>query len=109
MKKLLQNMKNGTSEVKDIPIPRPAQGMALVQTAYSLVSAGTEKMLVELLRKNIFEKAASRPDLVKQVLDKANEKERRNTKPQYSYLTRSPRPPQLPTLESAFHRLDQPL
>ncbi len=91
MKQLLQNMKNGTTEVKDIPIPRPAQGMALVQTAYSLVSAGTEKMLVEFAEKNIFEKAASRPDLVKQVLDKAK------------------REGALTTLESAFHRLDQPL
>ncbi len=91
MKQLLQNMKNGTTEVKEIPIPRPAKGMALVQTAYSLVSAGTEKTLVEFAEKNIFEKAASRPDLVKQVIDKAK------------------REGALTTFESAFHRLDQPM
>ncbi len=43
----------------------------LVETTASLVSAGTEKMLVDLSRKSLVGKARSRPDLVKKVIDKA--------------------------------------
>ena len=68
MKQLFQNMKNGETSIKDLPIPHPGKGNALVQTAYSLVSAGTERTLVEFSEKNIAAKAVSRPDLVKQVL-----------------------------------------
>ena len=46
-------------------------GTALVQTAVSLVSAGTERMVVEFAEKNLLAKAQSRPDLVEQMLDKA--------------------------------------
>jgi predicted dehydrogenase len=61
-----------------------------VRTAASLVSAGTERMLVEFAGKNLLGKARSRPDLARQVLDKAR------------------REGVLTTLEAAFNRLDQP-
>ncbi len=91
MKQLLQNMSDGKTVVEDIPIPTPRTGMALVKTAASLVSAGTERMVVEFAEKSLIGKARSRPDLVKQVLDKAR------------------REGLLNTVKSALNRLDQPM
>ena len=71
MKQLLQNMRDGKTEVAEVPVPTPKPGMVLVRTAASLVSAGTERMLVEFAEKSLVGKARSRPDLVKQVIDKA--------------------------------------
>jgi NADPH:quinone reductase-like Zn-dependent oxidoreductase len=47
MKQLLQNMRDGETLVIDVPIPTPQRGEVLVRTAASLVSAGTERMVVE--------------------------------------------------------------
>jgi hypothetical protein len=44
--------------------------MVLIQTSRSLISAGTERMLVEFSKGNLIQKARSQPDKVKQVLDK---------------------------------------
>lgn len=71
MKQVLQNMQDGKSTIEEVPVPQPTKGTALVRTAASLVSAGTERMLVEFGEKSLVGKATSRPDLVKQVLDKA--------------------------------------
>ncbi len=71
MKQLLQNLKNGKASVEEVPIPTPWAGMALVKTEASLVSAGTERMVVEFAEKSLVGKARSRPDLVYQVLEKA--------------------------------------
>jgi len=57
MKQLLQNMKTGETRVAEVPIPKPSQGTALVRTAASLVSAGTERMLVEFARQGLVGKA----------------------------------------------------
>ena len=91
MKQLLQNMRDGKTTVTEVPIPNPRAGMALVKVAASLVSAGTERMLVEFAEKSLVGKARSRPDLAKQVLDKAR------------------REGLFTTLEAAFNRLDQPM
>jgi predicted dehydrogenase/threonine dehydrogenase-like Zn-dependent dehydrogenase len=91
MKQLLQNISNGQTLVVDVPIPQVQAGMALVRTQASLVSAGTERMLVEFGEKSLLGKALSRPDLVRQVTDKAR------------------REGVLSTLEAAFNRLDQPM
>lgn len=69
MKQLLQNISNGKTVVVDVPIPQVQAGMALVRTQASLVSAGTERMLVEFAGKSLLGKARSRPDLVKQMAD----------------------------------------
>ena len=71
MKQLVQNLKTGETSICEVPIPKPQAGMVLVRTAASLVSAGTERMVVEFAEKNLLSKARSRPDLVRQVLDKA--------------------------------------
>ncbi len=91
MKQLLQNMRDGQTTVVEVPCPKPRNGTALVRTAASLVSAGTERTLVAFAEKNLLGKARSRPDLVRQVVDKAR------------------REGLLPTLEAAFNRLDQPM
>ena len=91
MKQLLQNLRTGETSIADVPQPTPKPGTALVRTAASLVSAGTERMLVEFAEKSLVGKARSRPDLVKQVLDKAR------------------REGLLTTVEAAFNRLDQPM
>ena len=91
MKQLLQNLSDGKTVVEDVPIPSVRTGMAIVKTAASLVSAGTERMVVEFAEKSLLGKARSRPDLVKQVLGKAR------------------REGLISTLQSAFNRLDQPM
>lgn len=57
-------------ELVEVPVPSCGNNGVLVQTSYSLISAGTEKMLIDLARKSIIGKAKARPDLVKQVLNK---------------------------------------
>jgi predicted dehydrogenase len=91
MKQLLQNLRTGDTSVVEVPVPTPQTGQLLVQTAASLVSAGTERMLVEFAEKSLLGKARARPDLVSQVLDKAR------------------REGLLTTVEAAFNRLDQPM
>jgi len=90
MKQLLQNMKNGKATIEEVPVPTPRDGFALIKTAASLVSAGTERMVVEFAEKNLVGKARSRPDLVKQVMNKAR------------------REGLIPAVQAAFSRLDQP-
>ena len=91
MKQLVQNMRSGETLVVDIPVPGLAPGQVLVKTVASLVSAGTERMVVEFASKSLLGKARSRPDLVRQMLEKAR------------------REGLLPALDAAFNRLDQPL
>lgn len=70
MKQILQNLKDGTTEVADIPVPQVQGGALLIQTSCSLVSAGTERMLVDFGKGNLLQKARQQPDKVMQVLEK---------------------------------------
>ncbi len=72
MKQLLQNISDGKAVVVDVPVPGMAHDEILVRVAASLVSAGTERMVVDFAEKNILQKALARPDLVRQVLNKAS-------------------------------------
>ncbi|MEX1071991.1 MAG: bi-domain-containing oxidoreductase [Anaerolineales bacterium] len=71
MKQLLQNLRARAPHLAELPVPTPQPGTVLVRTAASLVSAGTERMLVEFAGKSLLGKARARPDLLRQVLDKA--------------------------------------
>jgi predicted dehydrogenase/threonine dehydrogenase-like Zn-dependent dehydrogenase len=73
MKQVLQNFRTGELTVADVPVPVVQRGRVLVRTAVSLISAGTERMTVELGRKSLVGKAKERPDLVRQVLEKAQQ------------------------------------
>ncbi len=71
MKQLWQSISTGKASVVDVPAPRAGNGQILVRVAASLISAGTERSVVEFAEKNLIQKAMARPDQVKQVLAKA--------------------------------------
>jgi len=73
MKAILQNFKTGLMEIADVPPPVLKAGGVLVANAASLISAGTEKAVIELAKMNPLQKARARPDLVKKVLQKAGQ------------------------------------
>ena len=56
MKQVLQNLRSGVTQVADVPMPQAQPGMALVRTSASLVSAGTERMLVDFAGKSLLGK-----------------------------------------------------
>ncbi len=91
MKQLLQYVRSGETAVVEVPAPAATPSMLLVRNRASLVSAGTERTLVEFAEKNLLQKAASRPDLVRQVMEKAR------------------RDGLLPTMQVALNRLDHPM
>ena len=91
MKQLIQSFKTGELGLFDVPAPVCQKYGALVQTKVSLVSAGTEKMLVDFAKKSLLAKAKDRPDLVKQVFDKMKKEGVKNT------------------LEKVFTKLDSPI
>jgi len=91
MKQLIQSYKTGELEIFDVPIPLCHENGVLVETSASLVSAGTEKMIVEIAKKSLLGKARARPDLLGQVLEKMKKEGIRNT------------------LEKVFARLDTPI
>ena len=70
MKQILQNMKSGELLVEDVAAAAVKPGHLLIQTSRSLISAGTERMLVEFGRAGYLAKAKQQPEKVKQVLDK---------------------------------------
>ena len=91
MKQLLQHLRTGRMELAELPCPPVQPGMLLIQTRKSVISAGTERMLVEFSRANLIQKARQQPEKVKQVLDKIKTDGL------------------MPTLETVFRKLDEPL
>jgi predicted dehydrogenase/threonine dehydrogenase-like Zn-dependent dehydrogenase len=91
MLQVLQSLQSGRVTSEQVPAPSVAAGHVLIATRRSLVSAGTERMLVEFGRKNWLDKARSQPERVRQVLDKAKTDG------------------VLPTLEAVRAKLEQPL
>jgi predicted dehydrogenase/threonine dehydrogenase-like Zn-dependent dehydrogenase len=71
MKTVLQNVKTGVISVEDITAPVARPGTVLVRNSASLVSAGTEKSVLEFSKANYLQKARQRPDLVRKVLLRA--------------------------------------
>jgi len=70
MKQVLQHARSGEITVEEVPAPQLLPGCVLVQVAASVVSAGTERASAEFARKNLLQKAKSRPDLVREVVRK---------------------------------------
>ncbi len=69
MQLLTQKLKNGAMQVLDAPLPQLSPGSVLIKNHYSLISAGTEESTVKAARSSLMEKARSRPQQVKQVID----------------------------------------
>lgn len=91
MKQIVQNFKTGETYLEEIPVPKPGKGQVLIRSTHSLVSLGTEKMLVEFSKANLLEKARQQPDKVKQVIEKVKSDGL------------------LPTIETIKKRLSEPL
>lgn len=91
MKQIIQSFKTGETILEDVPAPQVSKGAVLIKTSRSLVSLGTERMLVEFGKANLIQKARQQPEKVKQVLDKIKTEGL------------------MPTLEAVFNKLGQPL
>jgi len=91
MQQLLQNIKTGATEVVDAPAPQVGRGQVLIRSSRSLVSLGTERMLVDFGKAGWIEKARQQPEKVKQVLDKIRTDGL------------------LPTVEALISKLDEPI
>ncbi|MDM8553318.1 bi-domain-containing oxidoreductase [Desulfococcaceae bacterium HSG7] len=91
MKQILQNLKTGLTQLEDIPAPQSKKGHLLIRTSASLISAGTERMLIDFGKAGMLEKARQQPEKVKQVIDKIRTDGL------------------LPTVEAVQNKLDQPI
>ena len=91
MKQILQSLKTGITEIADVPCPAVQRGQLLIRSSHTLVSAGTERMLVEFGKAGWIDKARQQPDKVRMVVDKVKTDGL------------------LPTIEAVSNKLDQPL
>lgn len=91
MKQILQSYRSGELLLADVPAAACGRGNVLVRTRDSLVSAGTEKMVMSLARKSLLGKARARPDLVRAVLKRIKAEGLRHT------------------VEKVFAKLDEPI
>lgn len=91
MKQIIQSFKTGATILEEVPAPVVKKGHVLIKTTRSLVSIGTERMLVEFGKANMLQKARQQPDKVKQVLGKIKTDGLK------------------PTLQAVFNKLGQPL
>lgn len=90
MKQVLQSFRSGELWLADVAPPSSAPRGARVKTTVSLVSAGTEKMLLDLGRKSLIGKARARPDMVRRVLQKARQEGLKKTWEQVSQRLDAP-------------------
>ncbi len=91
MKQIIQDLKNGETILEEVPVPMVKSGHVLIKTTKTLVSLGTERMLVEFGKANFISKARQQPDKVKMVIDKAKTDGLK------------------PTIDAVFNKLNQPL
>ena len=91
MKQLIQHLRTGETILEEIPVPQIQKGCILIKTSRSLVSLGTEKMLVAFAKANFMDKARQQPEKVKQVFDKIKTDGLK------------------PTIEAVFRKLSEPI
>lgn len=91
MKQVIQSLKTGRTAIESIPAPRLSQGSLLIATSHTLLSQGTERMLVGFGRSGLLDKARQQPEKVRQVMEKVGTDG------------------WVPTLEAVLRKLDQPL
>jgi predicted dehydrogenase/threonine dehydrogenase-like Zn-dependent dehydrogenase len=71
MRQIVQPLAGGPVEVLDVPAPVPGSTEVLVRTVASVISPGTERAVTALAQASLLAKARARPDLVRQVIRKA--------------------------------------
>jgi len=91
MRQIIQDLKSGETILEEVPVPRLGSGKILIKTHRTLVSLGTEKMLVSFSQANLLDKARQQPDRVKDVINKMKTDGVK------------------PTLEAVFRKLGTPL
>ena len=91
MKQVEQNYRSGALRLIDAPVPMTRTGSNLVASRVSLISAGTEKQIIDLARSSLVGKAVARPDLVRKTLTKMKNEG------------------VLPTVQKVFAKLDMPI
>jgi threonine dehydrogenase-like Zn-dependent dehydrogenase len=91
MKQIIQDLKVGNTILEEVPAPIVKSGQVLIKTTRSLVSLGTERMLVEFGKANFLQKARQQPDKVKEVISKVKTDGIK------------------PTVNAVFNKLGQPL
>jgi predicted dehydrogenase/threonine dehydrogenase-like Zn-dependent dehydrogenase len=91
MRQILQNLSTGEVELADVPCPHLKPGHLLIRTTRSLISPGTERMLLDFGKAGLIDKARQQPDKVRAVLDKVRTDG------------------MMSTLTAVRHKLDQPL
>lgn len=91
MKQIIQDLKSGETILENVPNPQVGAGHILIKTHRTLVSLGTERMLVDFGKANYIQKARQQPDKVKQVIQKIQSDGLR------------------PTLDAVFRKLGEPL
>ncbi|MDZ7816377.1 MAG: bi-domain-containing oxidoreductase [Planctomycetota bacterium] len=91
MQQVVQNVRNGKLSVKSVPDPIVRKGQVLIANRASLISAGTEKLIMDLAAKSLLGKAKERPDHVKRVMQKIKNEGLVNT------------------LNAVFAKLDEPM
>jgi predicted dehydrogenase/threonine dehydrogenase-like Zn-dependent dehydrogenase len=91
MKQVEQNYRSGKLRVIDAPVPRAGSATNLVASRVSLISAGTEKQIIDLARSSLAGKAMARPDLVRKTVQKMRSEG------------------VLPTIQKVFAKLDKPI
>ncbi|MDB4058058.1 bi-domain-containing oxidoreductase [Candidatus Thioglobus sp.] len=72
MKQILQSLSNGNTSLINVPCPKNIKSNVLIATSKTVVSAGTERMLVDFGKANLLKKASQQPDKVKMVLNKVS-------------------------------------
>jgi predicted dehydrogenase/NADPH:quinone reductase-like Zn-dependent oxidoreductase len=91
MKQVFQHLRTGEIEVAELPCPQERPGHVLIQSRATLISAGSERTIVEFSKAGWIAKARQQPEKVRQVLDKIKTDGL------------------MPTLEAVFAKLDEPM
>jgi predicted dehydrogenase/threonine dehydrogenase-like Zn-dependent dehydrogenase len=91
MKQIIQDLRSGNTILEDVPAPLVKNGQVLIETKRSLVSLGTERMLVEFGKSNLYQKVKQQPDKVVEVINKIKTDGLK------------------PTINAVFNKLGQPI
>ncbi len=91
MKQIIQDLRKGDTILEEVPVPKVKAGSVLIQTTRTLVSLGTEKMLVDFGKANFIQKAKQQPDKVRMVVNKIKTDGLR------------------PTIKAVFNKLGKPI